>query len=74
MGIIPLAFFIEVIFLKFKVKNEFIHKGKRVYPGDVIDVKSGKVSELKKMNVLAEPVKKAKRTATRKPKETRKSR
>jgi len=57
--------------LKFRVKNQFYFKGKLVNPGDVIEIKSGEVQDLKSKNVLDEPVVKTKRTATRKPKETR---
>jgi hypothetical protein len=58
--------------LKFRVKNQFYYKDKLVNPGDVIEVKAGQVQELKSKNVLDEPIVKTKRTATRKPKETRK--
>lgn len=57
--------------MKFTVKNEFLYKGTRVYPGDEIEVKKGFIGRLKSMNVLGEPVVKTKSTATRKPKEKR---
>ena len=57
--------------MKFRVKNEFIHMNKRVYHGDIIEVKKGDIGRLKEMNVLGEPVIAKRKTATRKPKEKR---
>jgi hypothetical protein len=57
--------------LKFRVKNQFYFKGKLVNPGDIVEVKSEQILDLKSKNVLDEPIVEIKRTATRKPKETR---
>lgn len=58
--------------MKFRVKNEFIYKGIRKYPGEVIEIAPAMINRLKSMNVLGEPVvEKDRETATKKPKEVR---
>ena len=43
--------------MKFYVKNEFINTGKNVFPGDIVDIEPERIENLKKANVLGDPVK-----------------
>lgn len=49
---------------KFTVKNSFYWRGALMNPGDVIDVPQRAVAELRRKNVLGEPVKKKPEKAT----------
>ena len=43
--------------MKFYVKNEFINVEDRVFPGDIVDIEPERIENLKKANVLGDPVK-----------------
>ena len=43
--------------MRFKVKNEFIYKGKRKRKGTIINVDPKLINQLRKANVIEEPVK-----------------
>ncbi|GAG80563.1 unnamed protein product [marine sediment metagenome] len=43
--------------MRFRVKNEFIYKGKRKHKGTIINVSASLVNRLRKANVIEEPIK-----------------
>ncbi len=43
--------------MRFRVKNEFIYKGKRKRKGTIINVSASLINQLREANVIEEPIK-----------------
>lgn len=56
--------------MRFRVKNEFIYKGKRKRKGTVINVSANLINQLREANVIEIPIKAETEKAITDPKET----